>query len=224
MTHWKAVLCGKTQRMGRWAGRTWYWFVLSLAMLGGIVYSMHRAGNQAYFDGAIGNGLAILLGVIAGVPIALALERRRAAQEALYRAAEQRDRAANVSRLIRDELAHNGERLAQRHHDPTVLPVDPFKNALWRALSDSGEIRWIDDPSLLNEIASAYHYIGVVAAIEDKCYQALRGFDLTYGDGTRASQRLLRDARFYDAHVQLAESISAAIAAVDEAMGDGGTS
>lgn len=201
--------------------RNWYWLVSIMLALLAIAYSFYRKDNQAYWDGAIGNWLATLLGIIAGVPIALAIERQRIAREEQERVAESRERAINVSSLIRDELVHNSNRLAERLSDKTSLPLLPLKSDLWRALSDSGEIRWIDNPPVLNNIATSYYYVGVVSAIEDKCYQAMRGINPKYPDGTFASQRLLEDARKFDN--ELSKSISTAIKAIEESHGVGGT-
>jgi len=216
--HWSAMQKNDNFQF-KWqrARRNWYWLLFIALVMVAIGYSIYRGNSQAYWDGAVGNWLATLLGIIAGVPIALAIERQRAAGEEQQRIAEQRVRAIKVSFLIRDELAYDSNRLAERLKSTTTLPLLPFKNDLWRALSDSGEIRWIDNPPVLNEIASAYYYVGVVAAIEDKCYQAIRGINPRYDDGTLASQRLLEDARKFDA--ELSKSISAAITAIEEMVG-----
>ena len=198
--------------------RDWYWLAFAVFALAAIGYSFYRRDSQGYWDGAIGNWLATLLGIIAGVPIALAIERQKISREEQERAAEHRERAIKVSFLIRDELVYNSNRLAERLNNKVSLPLLPFKNDLWRALSDSGEIRWIDNPPILNKIASAYYYIGVVSAIEDKCYQAIRGINPRYEDGTLASQRLLEDARKFDA--ELSVNISAAIRAIEETVGN----
>ena len=184
-----------------------------------IGYSVFRTDSPGYWDGAIGNWLATLLGIIAGVPIALAIERQRISREEQERATEHRERATKVSFLIRDELVYNSDRLADRLVR-TSLPLHGFKNNLWQALSDSGEIRWIDNPPILNKITSAYYCIGVVSAIEDKCYQAMRGLNPRYEDGTLASQRLFEDARSLDA--ELGVNISAAIGAIEETFGSEG--
>jgi hypothetical protein len=53
--------------------------VLAVPALG---YTLFRSNQFQYWDGAVGNLVATLLGIIAGVPVALHLERRRAANEA----------------------------------------------------------------------------------------------------------------------------------------------
>ena len=196
----------------------WYWLVFAVFALAAIGYSVFRRASLGYWDGAIGNWLATLLGIIAGVPIALAIERQRISHEEQAHVAEHREHAIKVSFLIRDKLVYNSNRLTERINDKTSLPLFPFKNDLWRALSDSGEIRWIDNPPILNKIASAYYYIGVVSAIEDKCYQAIRGINPRYNDGTFASQHLLEDARKLD--IVSGVTISEAIGSIEGTFGN----
>lgn len=157
-----------------------------------------------------------MLGIIVGVPVALQIEHWRASREEQKRVAEARDRAKDVLFLIADELRYNANRLADRLKDKTSLPLRPFKNDLWEALSDSGEIKWIDNPLLLSKITSAYHVIGIVLAIEEKCYQALRGINPRYDHGTFASQRLLEGARKFNA--EMGKSISLALEAIEETV------
>lgn len=197
--------------------RNWYWLILVALALVAVVYSYQQRANCRYWEGAIGNWLATLLGIIAGVPIALAIERQRISREERERAAEQQEEAKKISSLIRDELVYNSDGLAERIKNQNISPRRPLKSDLWRALSDSGEIRWIDNASVLNKIASAYFYIGVVSAIEDKYYQALRGVNPKYRDGTLASGRLLRDARKFDS--ELNKSLSTAISSIEEIYG-----
>jgi hypothetical protein len=45
-------------------------------------------------------------------------------------------------------------------------------DVLWRSLSSSGEIRWIDDLELLREIAAAYDLLGVEIPLEQRWHQA----------------------------------------------------
>ena len=193
--------------------RHWYWILFSSLALVAVVYSFQQRSNQGYWDGAIGNWLATLLGIVAGVPIALAIERRRASREELEQSVRKRQQAIKISFLIRDELVHNSNGLAKRLRDRTKLPLLPFKSDLWRALSDSGEIKWIDNPPVLNDIASAFYYIGVVTAIEENCYEAVRGLNPRYEDGTLVSQRLLEDARYFDG--DLSKAITTAIESIE---------
>ena len=198
--------------------QNWYWVLVGIPVLGAILYSYYRRADLNYWDDAIGNWLATMLGIIVGVPVALQIERWRASREEQKRVAEARDRAKAVLSLIADELRDNAARLrvAQSLEDKDSLPLSPFKNDVWEALCDSGEIKWIDNPLLLGEIASTYYLIGVVLSIEEKCYQTLRGINVTYSDGTSASQRLLEDARKFD--VEMEKSISRVLEAIKDAI------
>ena len=69
-----------------------------------LAYSFYRRSELGFWDGAVGNWLATLLGIVTGVPVALAMERRRAE---VQRVSEERSSQlikGNVLRLLMDEL------------------------------------------------------------------------------------------------------------------------
>lgn len=198
--------------------RHWYWVIVVALIILAIVYSYDRRSSQAYWDGAIGNWLATLLGILVGVPIALWIERWRISREERERIYEHNERAKTIAFLIQEELAYNQQRISERIRDKSKLPLAPLKMNLWKAMSDSGEIRWIENPSMLDGIASAYYFIGIVTSLEDKLYQVLRGINVQYADGTYAAQHILSDARKFDADVQ--KSVVAAIAVLKDFCSD----
>lgn len=163
-----------------------------------IIYSLYRAHVTSFWDSAIGNWLATLLGVIAGVPIALAFERKRIAKEEVDKAKEKKDQAKKVLFLIKEELQFNQEKLEERKLNPKLIHFITYKNALWKVLADSGQIQWISDPTLLNKISYAYFYIGIVTSIEKKLYDVIRSNEITYGNHKPASAYLFEDARRFD--------------------------
>lgn len=65
----------------------------------------------------------------------------------------------------RTALAARRERMPQERSIPLGLR---WKDALWRAFSDGGELRWIADLTLLESIAAAYHQIRSVAFVEEE--------------------------------------------------------
>jgi len=175
-----------------------YWIIFIMFFLIVVIYSAQRLNNQSYWDNAIGNFMATLLGIIAGLPIAFEIERHRIKREEQERIIESKDRAKNVCSLLKEELAYNLSGLKVRQADKTSLPLEPLKFSVWEALCSSAEIKWINDPLILGSISSAYHYIIIVSEIESKCYQALRGINVQFPDGTFASRKLLEDARTFD--------------------------
>jgi hypothetical protein len=126
-------------------------------------------------DNFLGDALATVIGAIIGIPIALWLGRRQQKeQEERERQAEQREsaeRKAKILRLIKRELEHNREHIIEdekrnERKEEKGPPIRGFKDELWRAFSDGGELEWITDLDLLHSISQAYHYIRVASELE----------------------------------------------------------
>jgi hypothetical protein len=73
-----------------------------------------------------------------------------------------------------------------------------MKCDLWDVLCDGGEIKVIDDLTLLDSLASIYYRIKFVIHIEKQAYQTMRGINVIYPDGKNAAQLLLEEARIFD--------------------------
>ena len=201
--------------------RNWYWLFLATLILLPLIYSLTRLDEQAFWDAAIGNWLATMLGVIVGVPVALSIERWSASRRQKQLASESRRRSMNVLLLIKDELQHNLQALTNRKTVSSSFVTQRLKDDLWQALSDSGEIKWIDDPALLSGIATAYHFVAIVRDIEEKAYAALRGINPRYDDGSYASERLLQDARAFDNALRV--SLVTALTQIEDDLGNAET-
>lgn len=176
-----------------------HYYVLFILLLLSIptAYSISRGADLNYWDGAIGNWLATVLGVLCGIPIAVEIQKYNSLAEDKKQLLIELKREKELLLLVKEELLFNYDRLSDRVGNTTDLPLHPFKIDLWSALSDSGEIKYISSRPLLNRIASAYHIVGVVKNIENQCYQASRGATVRFGDKTSA-QLLLSDARAFD--------------------------
>jgi hypothetical protein len=88
---------------------------------------------------------------------------------------------------IKQELAYNGEALLQR--DNVFNPGGArLKNEFWKIASLSGDLRWVDDPDLLNLIAQAYFDIEVAADWDRRLTDSLTGpaitITLNFHDGS----------------------------------------
>jgi hypothetical protein len=93
-----------------------------------------------------------------------------------------------VMRLLREELAPIPEKMVARQgrgHPPS--PTDRLNDSLWRALSTSGEIRWITDLDLLRKVAAAYELVGVEASLEERWRRARGDWGMA-GKETMAAQ------------------------------------
>ena len=168
------------------------WIVSSALAVLAIAYSFHRRGETQYWDGAIGNWLATLLGIISGVPVALFLERRRAKSEL----EEQRKRARrirlDVLTLIRTELSDNAARLQVRSAMSDSVPLEPLKTSSWDAMRASGNLSHISEPALLGPISDAYRLLFVLADLEHHFKQVAYGVNVQFPDGDSAGTKLFR--------------------------------
>lgn len=161
------------------------------------MYSLYRFTNQNYWDGAVGNWLATILGVIGGIPIALEVNRLITDADDRKKRKAEKDKEEAMLHLVKEELDFNLSRLNDRKGNTSSLPLHPFKTDLWAALSDSGEIKYINNPALLNRITSAYHIIKIVKRTEEECYKAMRSVTVQFRNKT-GHQLLLEDARTFD--------------------------
>lgn len=174
------------------------WLFFIILSFVAIAYSVHRYNIITYWDGAIGNLVATWLGIVLGVPIALTIERRRQYREEQEKILHKSEISQKIYQLLKNELAYNEQKLQVRKNDTKHLDREPLKCTLWEVLCDSGEIKEIDDPIILDKLATAYYYIKIVIDIESKLYQAMRGINVQYPDGRSASQLLSEEARYFD--------------------------
>ena len=148
------------------------WVVFIVVLLAAISYSIFFSG-PGYFDGAIGNLLATIFGIVLGVPAAISIDRWR---DRIEQSQEKRDaetRKNKVLQILLDELHHNKKVLSKRLEiEETKYPHPELKFTAWQAFSNGGEIKWIDDPVLLTHIANAYHFIQLLNGDEEIWYRA----------------------------------------------------
>jgi len=120
--------------------------------------------TSAYWQGTMGNWLATIIGVVAGLPIALWLNKAiqrvaesRTAAEATAKAAE---RAERVREVLLKELGDNVPGLEDLTTG-TITRIH-FSTARWNAMAAGGELRWVTEVDLLEQLALAYESIDVV--------------------------------------------------------------
>lgn len=181
-----------------------------------VIYSISRATNQSYWDGAIGNWLATMLGIIGGIPIALEINRFTVRQEDKKKLEEAKQKNKDVLLLIKQELVFNLDRLKDRQLSPDALQRHPYQVDVWEAFSDSGEIRWISNTQVLNRIASAYSIIKIERSIEHNAFLATKGA-FAFSGTERALKSILEDSRSFDKIFE--ENTKYAISEIDKQSG-----
>lgn len=130
--------------------------------------------EQSLLDATMSGLAATFFGLTAGIPTALWLSgRQQQATEAMEKAkgAEQRnERVKFILSAIRDELQVNRgiihQMLFDQENHPTIAPTKGMRDTTWHALSDSGELKWIDDIVILLCISEAYFHINALIYLE----------------------------------------------------------
>ena len=128
-------------------------------------YAVWRFHEASFRDGFLGNLAATILRVVVGIPIALRLFRwQSTSQEAAHRAADLAHRQ-RVLVLLRKELSATAKDIRQREtaaEGKWSVNAPLIAGSLWQVFSDSGELRSIDRPELLETIAVAYRRVATL--------------------------------------------------------------
>jgi hypothetical protein len=157
--------------------------VLSVAALvvWPVIYTARHYAQGDYRLAFMSSLAATVIGLAAGIPVGLEINRRQAAVEelrsAVQRESEAREHRDRILSLIGKELGYNEliitggtEENAGAKKRSVSLPM--LKQDVWEAFSDGGELRWVSDPNLLDEIANAYYHIRGIAFLEEKFFEA----------------------------------------------------
>ena len=128
--------------------------------------------------------LATLSGIVIGIPVALGINDYQ--NKILARKSEQEQQEQQTKMLkkvlsvINAELTLNQKILSKvfenQKESPQYVLYFGLSNETWKAISDSGDLKWIDDPYLLHKLSFAYVYIRRVSFFEDKFFDP--GFNM----------------------------------------------
>ena len=183
-------------------GKRWLpWLLVVAAAFFTVWFGYEQIPKSDVRDTFLGGLLATVIGLVAGIPIALEINRYQSLiQEKQERKSEDReklDRKIRILSLIKQELGFNQEFLValvevQADH-PDVVINWGLKNDLWKALADGGELPWIDDLQLLDAIARAYYYIRRIMFFEDFYFSPnFRAAVSNEGRQTYAGERIVK--------------------------------
>lgn len=178
--------------------------------------------SQDFWDNTMGNMLATVLALIAGIPTALWIDRLIKFREEHQKHLDERKQEKEILQLIYEELdfSYNSLFIKSMKGNSLSITIQPLKSDLWETLISSKEIKYIESPSLLNRISSAYYVLKIVKNIQEQAYIALRTSALVFteNDGTKSNsaQKLLKDARVFDDLFE--ESIKEALRMINERL------
>jgi hypothetical protein len=148
--------------------------VLVLLALIPLVYGIRYWSESANTIGQniMANWLATMIGAAVGVLIGLEVYRWQQGREQKVKEKEASYQETKILVAILREFMDNRKALAARREkmpqERSILLGLRLKDELWNAFSDSGELRWITDLTLLESIAAAYHHIRAVEFIEEE--------------------------------------------------------
>jgi len=122
-----------------------------------------------FWQSFVSNTLATFIGAGLGVLGALWLSRYQ-------ERSSEKERKKKILRLIQNELLGNVVQLSGfqksevKHREALTLSA-LLRNESWKAFSDGGELEWIKDPNLLDDLSEAYFAIRSVMNLSDKYCQ-----------------------------------------------------
>ena len=182
-----------------------------------IGYSAYRARELQYWDGAVGNWLATLLGIIVGVPVALHLERQRAARAAEMEALTEGNVRKSVLNVLRTELREVLRQLSLRVNMTDSVPIEPLRDSSWEALRAAGSLRYLTQPTLIESISGAYRWIAILNELEASVRRAVYGINVQFPDGQNAAMKLMAHSK--ESHSALSQAVFSALAAIEVEAG-----
>jgi hypothetical protein len=133
-----------------------------------IVIGGHYIFRSSFLQDFSSNFLSTILGVIVGIPIAFWTSNYQ------DRVAE-KERKTKILHLLQEELFVNLTQLSGWLKSPAkyyeLFIMGGFlKDEVWKSFSDGGELQWIKDPTLLNQLSWAYSSIKTVKYISEKYF------------------------------------------------------
>ncbi len=196
------------------------WLILLAVILFIVIYIRSNKIESSFWDNAVSNLIATLLGLLGGIPVALSIDRYLRKQEKVNDYNNDRKREKEILGLIREELEFslNSVFLNGRKGNLKDLFIQPLKSDVWDAINNSGETKVIKEPELLNRITSAYYVLKFVKKIEEHAYIALRTTSLVFtdenGKQVSSAQKAIKDARQFDNLFE--ESLTIALKMISE--------
>lgn len=200
----------RLQRMSQTIAAIFRWVLPVILDLSALAYSVYRAKDLQYWDGAVGNLLATLLGIIVGVPVALHLERQRAAKVDALIEVNIRE---SVLTVLRTELREVHMQLAIRTDSTDSVPIEPLQDSSWQALRAAGSLRYLSRPTLIESVSGAYRWLGILNEVEASVRRAVYGINVKFPDGQNASMKL--EAHSKELHRPLSQAVFRALAAIE---------
>lgn len=225
-------------RLGRAANllRHSPWVAAFFALGIGAVLALPVATASGFYPALV----ATYIGAALGFLVAIYVDRlQRAEDDASSRQLQEasearaRDREAEVARarrvavltLLRGELGRVPNQMAQNYRQNRSQPPsssDRLTDVLWRSLSSSGDLRWIEDLGLLQQIATTYDLLAVEIELENqwRAARALRDEGRVVKYDHIANELKIHDVNVWTGACRACKAMDAALVADRAPPGD----
>lgn len=122
--------------------------------------------DLSFWQDFLSNGLATLLGVIVGIPVALWISGYQ--ERKIERERKEKILISLWEELRYDRLVLNEWKQRKDTSDLGEYLCSQLRTEAWRAFSDGGELEWVKDPILLNYLAQCYFCLRKVTFLSEK--------------------------------------------------------
>jgi hypothetical protein len=216
-------------RLGRatgWMKRS-PWVAAFVALAIGVGLAAPVAFEGSFYPALVATYIGAALGFLVAVYIdRLQRAEDDAASKAQQKTVDERDRAREleiarsrrvaVLSLLRTELGRvPGQMGTADRQARNYAPNDLLTDILWRSFSASGELRWIENLDLLQQIASAYDLLAVEIDLEKRWLEAraVAGSGTVVSEGFIANQLKLHDHDLWRLACQACKAMDIALVA-----------
>lgn len=150
------------------------WLAAAVLALGvGRALAVAIGADRPSFDAGM---LSTILGIVVGLPAALAVSVALQRLEAHSAETARTQRRGELLQAVRDDLAETLAELVAtgpEYRQPRESAVAPFLGSgLWRTLQASGDVSLIGPGALLYAVSRAYDRIAVTAYLERQLWEA----------------------------------------------------
>ena len=125
--------------------------------------------GDTFCSNFLANLLATLIGIAVGLPFALWLDRIARIRNEKDKKNEESARGKKILSLLLVELDDCIDSMNKFHEDMSEY-FYPVRTESWRAFSDGGELQWINDPELVDNLSIAYSKINNYEFVLEKYY------------------------------------------------------
>jgi hypothetical protein len=146
--------------------KTLYIFFIPVIIVGAIMIGIYLFLGVSIWQSFLSNFLATILGAIIGIPIAIGISNQQETKN-------ENLKKEKIIPLLQEELFVNLTQLSGWQKSniqklETVYTGIFLEDGAWVAFSDSGELAFIHDPSLLKQLSHAYNSIRIVKKLSER--------------------------------------------------------